>query len=78
MKVPISDSGIATIGISTERGEPRNSEHHERDDQQRLDQRADDLVDRAVHEVGGVVDDLAVQALRQLRLDAGEDRRARR
>jgi hypothetical protein len=26
-------------GISTERGEPRNSEDHQRDDHQRLDQR---------------------------------------
>ena len=25
VKVPISDSGIAIIGISTERGEPRNT-----------------------------------------------------
>ncbi len=24
-KVPISDSGMATIGISTERGDPRNA-----------------------------------------------------
>ena len=47
MKVPISDSGIATTGITTERSEPRKSEHDQRDDQQRLDQRVHDLVDRS-------------------------------
>ena len=48
-------------------------EHHERDDDQRLDQAEHDLVDRGIHEFGGVVDDLAVQAARQLRLDVRPD-----
>src|SRR5262249_28675384 len=45
----------------------------ERDDNQRLDQARDHLVDRAVHEFRRVIDDLAGQALRQLRLDGGKD-----
>ena len=43
---PISDSGIATIGMSTERERAQEQEDDEHHDQQRLDERADDLVDR--------------------------------
>ena len=50
-------------------------EDHQHDDDQRLDQRHRDLVDRGVHEVGRVVDDAALEALRQLRLRCRETHR---
>src|SRR5208282_369268 len=45
---------------------------HEGDDAQSLEQAEDDFVDRRVHEFGGIVDDLAVEPARQLRLDFRE------
>ena len=71
--MPISDSGMATVGITDERSEPRNRKTTTVTMSQRLDQAADDLVDRAVHEFGGIVDDLAVEPVRQQRLNFGKD-----
>ena len=75
MKVPISDSGIAITGISTERGEPRNTKTTSVTMSTAIDQRAHHFVDGAADELGRVVDDLAVQSLRQLRLDPGKTAR---
>ncbi len=47
----------------------QKQEDHRTDDQQRLDQRLDHLVDRRLDEFGGVVGDLAGQPGRQLLLD---------
>ena len=65
-KVPTTESNIAITGITTDRGRTEKGEHHQRDDQQRFEQGEDDLVDRAVHEQGRVVDDRAAQALRPI------------
>jgi len=73
VKAPINDSGIATVGISTERSEPRNTNTTKRYDRQRLETAPNDLADRAVDEGGGVVNDGAGQSLRQLLLDFGKD-----
>ena len=58
-----------------ERRTHRAKEHEddERDDDQRLDQAQHHLVDRGIHEFGGVVDNLAVEPARQLRLDVRPD-----
>ena len=61
------------IGIECRAHRAEESEHHERDDPQGLQQAAIDLLDGAVHELGGVVDDFAGEALRQLRHDGGKD-----
>ena len=77
-KVPISDSGMVTTGITTERGEPRKANTTKRDDQHGFGQRSFHLIDRAVHEHGGVVDDVAGQAGRQLLLDRRQHLPSRR
>ena len=56
-KVPISDTGMATIG--NDRGAPGlqeqdDDQHHQHD---RFEQRLDHLVDRLLNELGGVVGD---------------------
>ena len=73
MKVPTSDSGMATVGMIDGTHRAEEQEDDDGDDRQRLEQAADHLVDRAVHEFGGIVDDLAVEPLRQQRLDFGKD-----
>ena len=73
MKVPTSDSGMATVGMIDERIEPRNRNTTNRHDGQGLEQAADHLVDGAVHEFGGIVDDLAAEPVRQQRLNFREN-----
>ena len=73
VKVPISDSGMAMTGISTDRGEPRNTNTTRVTISTASTSVRHHLVDRAGDEVGRVVDDRAGQAVRQLRLDAGKD-----
>src|SRR5882672_10540665 len=133
VNVPTSESGIATVGMNTERTDPRKAkttsvtmmsasasvqmtssialftnlvesrseerrvgkecrslcdwssdvcssdlhrsekgEDDQRDDDERFGERPDDLLDRAVHELGRIVDDLALQPLGQLRVDVGK------
>ena len=73
---PISESGMATSGISTERNEPRNRKMTIDHDEQRVDQRLDHFVDGVVDVLGGVIGDARLQAGGQLLLDRLPSRRA--
>ncbi len=73
MSVPTSDSGMATVGMSDERIEPRNRNTTTVTIASASSEAADHLVDRAVHEFGRIVDDLAVETMRQQRLDFRKD-----
>ena len=66
---PMSESGIATSGISTERNEPRNRKITIDDDDQRVDQRLDHLVDGAGNIGGRVVGHAGLHAGGQILLD---------
>ena len=59
-KVPISDSGMATMGMSTERGEPKKAKITSMTMTSASTKVARHFVDGAVHEIGGVVDDRAI------------------
>ena len=74
---PISDSGIATIGMSTERNEPRNRKMTTMTISSVSISVLHDLVQRVVDVLGGVVGDLDVQAGGQAALDLGHRPRAR-
>ena len=77
MKVPTSDSGMATVGISDERSEPRNRNTTTvtiTSASTRV--RITSLIALFTNSVE-VVDDFAVEPLRQLRLDIGKDLAAR-
>ena len=66
---PMSEIGIATTGTMTERNEPRKRKITTHDDEQRLDQGVEDVVDRGVDVFGAVVGDAALQAGGQFLLD---------
>ena len=68
--VPISDTGTAISGISVARTLPRNRKTTIDDQDERLDQGVDHLVDALLHERRRVVGDLVGDALRELGLHA--------
>ena len=65
----MSEIGIATSGMRTERQRAEEKEDDDADDEQRLDQRVENFVDRGVDVFGGVVGDAALHAGRQFLLD---------
>ena len=64
-KVPISDTGMATIGMTAARQVCRNRIDHQHDEQDRLEDRLDHRVDRLLDELGRVVDDVVLEARRE-------------
>ena len=80
-QTPISDSGIVTIGISTERNEPRKRKMTTTTMSDRLADGLEHLLDRGADRLGRVVDELDRHALRQGRPGSPAvfaDRRRRR
>ena len=56
-KVPINDTGIATIGMIAARQRLQEQDDDDGDQNNRLEQGLDHLVDRLLNELGGVVGD---------------------
>ncbi len=68
-KVPMMATGTAIRGMIAERQFCRNKQHHEGHQQHGVAERHEDFVDRFVDEGRGVVDDLVVHALGEMRLE---------
>ena len=68
MNVPISDTGIGDQRDDRRADVLQEDEDHQRHQDQRLDERLHDLVDRRLDRRRGVVDDLVVHAGREQRL----------
>ena len=75
-KVPTSDTGTATSGMIDARHVCRNTITTIDDEQDRLEQRLDDRVDRLAHEDRRVVDDAVVDARRETPASAAPSSRA--
>ena len=62
-KVPMSDTGTATTGMSVARTALQEQEDHQHDQRDRLDEGDDHLLDRDLDEARGVERDVVAQAV---------------
>ena len=70
--MPIRLTGTASVGISVARTLPKNREHDQHHEDERLDQRLLHFVDRVLHEGGRIVGDLPGQIVGKTLLQFGK------